>query len=80
MEIKVFGTGCTRCNELEQMVKELVNTRTCGSKVLHVTDLKEMMSLGVFSTPAVMVNGVLKCSGRVPTQAEVANWLDEVSS
>ncbi len=78
MEIKVFGTGCTRCNELTKMVEDIVAARGCNSTVSKVTDLKEMMAAGVFSTPAVMVDGTLKCSGRVPTQTEVAGWLDGV--
>ncbi len=78
MDIKVFGTGCTRCNDLTKMVEDIVQARGCKSTVSKVTDLKEMMAAGVFSTPAVMIDGTLKCSGRVPTQNEVAEWLDGI--
>ncbi len=78
MDIKVFGTGCARCNDLTKMIEDIVAARGCKSSVNKVTDLKEMMAAGVFSTPAVMVDGVLKCTGRVPTQTEVAQWLDGV--
>ncbi len=76
MDIKVFGTGCARCDDLTKMVEGIVAARGCKSSVSKVTDLKEMMAAGVFSTPAVMVDGVLKCTGRVPTETEVAGWLD----
>ncbi len=78
MEIKVFGTGCARCDDLVKMVQDVVAARGCNSTVSKITDLKEIMAAGVFSTPGVMVDGVLKCSGRVPTQTEVAEWLDGV--
>ncbi len=79
MEVKVFGPGCSRCEELAKTVEGIVAARGCKSVVTKVSDLKEMMAAGVFSTPALMVNDVLKCTGRVPTQTEIAGWLDEAS-
>ena len=45
-------------------------------EVEKVSDLKEMMSLGIISTPAIAIDGVIKCTGRIPTREEVAAWID----
>ncbi len=77
MEIKVFGPGCARCNEAENLVKEVMAERGANATVTKVSDFKEMMLLGIMSTPAVTVNGTIKCLGKVPTKAEVNAWFDE---
>ncbi len=76
MEIKVFGPGCTRCNEVEALVREVVEARGCKSVITKVSDLKEMMAAGVLSTPAVMVDGKIKSIGKVPTKTEIASWFE----
>ncbi len=74
MEVKVFGPGCARCEDAANIVKTAL--ADCGGgEVTKVSDLKDMMAAGVMATPAVMINGEIKCSGRVPTKDEVAAWL-----
>jgi len=76
MEVKVFGPGCAKCTETENLVKEVAAAKGGNITVQKVTDLKEMMAAGVMSTPAVAVDGVLKSTGRVPSREEIAGWLD----
>ena len=76
MEIKVFGPGCARCAETEAIVKEAAAARGGDITVQKIADFKEMMQAGVMSTPAVSVDGVVKCAGRVPAKEEVAGWLE----
>lgn len=76
MIIKVLGPGCAKCKEAESLVKAVVAEKNSAATVEKVTDLQEMMLLGVMSTPAVVVDGVVKCTGRIPTKAEVAAWID----
>ncbi len=76
MEIKVFGPGCARCSEVEQLVREVVEARGCNTTVTKVTDLKEMMAAGILSTPAVTLNGEIKSLGKVPSKTEIASWFD----
>lgn len=45
--------------------------------VEKISDLKEMMILGVMVTPAVVIDGLVKCSGRIPSKEEVAGWIDQ---
>ena len=62
MEIKVLGPGCARCRETEQLVSSAV--QEAG-----------MMSLGVMATPAVVIDGRVMCTGRVPSKDEILHWI-----
>lgn len=57
MEIKVLGPGCARCRETEQLVSSAVQEAGITASVEKVTDFREMMSLGVMATPAVVIDG-----------------------
>lgn len=76
MEIKVFGPGCARCAEAEQVVRSVVEAKGVVATVVKVTDFKEMMQAGVMSTPAVSIDGVVKCTGKVPTREDISAWID----
>lgn len=77
MLIKVFGPGCAKCEEAKKLVEKVVQEQGISASIEKVSDLKEMMRHGVMSTPAVAVDGVVKCTGRVPSAAELLNWLTE---
>ena len=79
MEIKVFGPGCAKCTETENLVKEVAAAKGGNITVHKVSDLKEMMVAGIMSTPAVVINGVVKSTGKVPTREDIAAWIDGVS-
>ena len=76
MEIKVCGPGCASCEKTQKVVEAAIAAKGVGAAVAKVKDFQEIAKLGVFSTPAVVVNGVVKCVGRVPKQSEVEEWLD----
>ena len=80
MEIKVFGPGCARCVEAENVVRQAAEQAGGEISVIKVSDFREIMAARIISTPAVMVNGQIKCTGRVPTKDEVANWIAEASA
>jgi len=75
MQIKVLGPGCKKCHQTETVVKEAVAEANAGAVVEYVTDIAEIAKFGVFSTPAVVIDGVVKSVGKVPTKAEVRSWL-----
>jgi small redox-active disulfide protein 2 len=75
MNIKVLGPGCKKCHQTEAVVKEAVAEANVAAVVDYVTDIVEIAKHGVFSTPAVVVDGVVKSVGKVPTKAEVLGWL-----
>ena len=75
MEIKVCGPGCANCNKAENIVREAVADAGVDAQILKITDFAEMAKIGVLSTPAIVINGQIKCVGKVPTKNEVAGWL-----
>ncbi len=75
MEIKVCGPGCANCSRAEKIVKEAVADTGIAAEVVKITDFAEMAKMGVLSTPAIIINGTIKCVGRVPTKNEVIEWL-----
>ncbi|HJD97980.1 thioredoxin family protein [Mailhella massiliensis] len=75
MIIRVFGRNCVRCTQTEEIMRQAVADCACSATVENIFDFREMMLAGVLSTPAVSVDGVLRCSGRVPTPEEAREWL-----
>lgn len=80
MEIKVLGSGCANCNKLEKIVEEAAKELGIMDGIQKVSDLQEMISYGVMSTPALVVDGKVKFSGRVPGKDEVKKYLQGESS
>ena len=75
MEIKVCGPGCANCTKAETVVKEAVAESGVAVEVEKVTDFAEMAKLGVLSTPAIVIDGKIKCVGKVPSKSEVMEWI-----
>lgn len=75
MEIKICGPGCANCTKAENIVKEAVREAGTDAKILKITDFAEMAKLGVLSTPAVVIDGKIKCVGKVPAKNEVLEWI-----
>lgn len=74
MEVKVCGPGCAKCHEVERVISEVLAEAGKEVHVEKVSDFNEIAKLGVFSTPAVVVDGQIKCVGKVPTKKEVLAW------
>lgn len=75
MKIKILGVGCAKCKEAEKLAREAVVEAGIEADVEHVTDFKEIAGYGVFSTPAVVVDGKVMCVGKIPKKAEILTWL-----
>ncbi len=75
MKIKVLGPGCKKCHETEKLIKEAVKEEGCDATVEYINDIAEMAKLGIFTTPAVIVDGQVKSVGKVPAKAEIKKWL-----
>lgn len=80
MQISVFGPGCAKCEEARKLVEKVVQENNISASVEKVSDFKEMMSLGIMSTPAVTIDGVVKCTGRVPAASELLAWISGAAS
>ncbi len=77
MIIKVLGPGCPKCAEAERIVMEAVKESGVVADVEKVSDVQEIMTYGVFSTPAVVVDGKVKAMGKVPAKKDVIGWIKE---
>jgi small redox-active disulfide protein 2 len=75
MEIKVLGPGCSKCQQTEKIVKEAVAESGIEAQVEKITDIMKIMNYGVMGTPAVVVDGQVKSTGKVPKKEEVIKWI-----
>lgn len=75
VEIKVLGTGCARCNELEKMCFNIAAENNIDADIKKVSDLKEIMSYGIMQTPGLVINGIVKISGKLPTASTLLSWM-----
>ncbi len=80
MDVKVLGTGCAKCTKLLDEVKKAVAAAGVAADVSKVERLDEIMAFGVMMTPALVIDGVVKVSGRVPSPAELAGWLQAAAA
>ena len=73
--ITVYGPGCAKCKQTEELVRRVVSEVGVDTEIVKVSDIKEMITAGIMSTPAVAVDGVVKVAGRVPKAEEVKQWI-----
>jgi len=71
MKMEVLGMGCTNCNKLYQNVLEAVKLSGKEAEVVKVDDIQKIMGYGVMSTPALVIDGVVKVKGKVPKVEEI---------
>lgn len=75
MKIQVLGTGCPKCEEACTVVAAAIAQSGKAMEVEKVSDLQTIARMGVFVTPAVVVDGQIKAVGRVPAIKDVLAWL-----
>ena len=75
MKLQVLGTGCAKCTTLLQNTKSAVAQLGLQAEVLKVTEVNEIVRLGVMLTPALAAEGEVLVSGRVPEVAEICELL-----
>ncbi len=75
LNIKVLGSGCANCINLEKLCREVVAENNVDAEIEKVTDYKEIMSYGIMSTPGLVVSGKVIHSGKLPTKSTLTNWL-----
>ncbi len=80
MLIQILGTGCAKCTKLAELVDQAAK-QVGGDYVLEkVTDIGQIIAMGVMVTPAMMIDGKLRCSGSVPTLPQLVALLEEAKS
>lgn len=79
LTITVLGPGCPNCNKVEEIIKTAVSTMGIETQIEKITDTNEIVEYGVLSTPGLVINGKVVCSGRIPSQVEVTTWLADAA-
>lgn len=75
LTVKILGSGCANCKKLEAVAREAVAGADLQAEFVKVTDMKDIMAFDLLATPGLVINEKLVSSGRIPTQAEVRQWL-----
>lgn len=78
MVIKVIGTGCDKCDKLYENVQAAVEELNLDAEIIKVEDLMEIVTLGVMTSPSLMLDGKLVISGRVAKKAEIIKLLQKI--
>jgi small redox-active disulfide protein 2 len=77
LEVKVLGPGCPNCDKLEQMLFTVMTAEGIAGDVEHVKDLNKIAAYGMVATPALVINGEVRSSGRLPRESQLRQWLWE---
>jgi small redox-active disulfide protein 2 len=75
LKIQILGSGCTRCNTLEQKVRSLNEEHALNHEIEKVTDIREIVKYGILSTPGLVVDGVVLCAGSIPKDEQLLAWM-----
>lgn len=78
MLIKILGSGCAKCQRLEQLTREVVAELGLQASFEHVREMDRIMAYPIMTTPALVVDEAVKASGRIPSKEEIAGWLRAV--
>lgn len=75
MKIEVLGSGCSKCKQLEANVRKALEEAGKKAEVVKVTEIEKIIGYGVMSPPALVIDGKVKCYGRLPDVKEIKKWL-----
>lgn len=75
MKVQILGSGCAKCQLLEQHAREAIAELGLAAEVEKITDIDAIMEMGVMMTPALAIDGRVQSAGRVLTKDQVAGYL-----
>lgn len=75
MKIEILGTGCAKCKKLYENAVEAVRASGKEAEITKVEDIRRIMEYGVMSTPAIVVDGVVKASGKLVSPREIQEMM-----
>lgn len=77
LTVKILGSGCAKCKKLESIARDAAQTLNIQAEFEKITDMGKMMTYDILSTPALVINDKVVCSGKVPTVGDVQGWISE---
>ncbi|MBP6613306.1 thioredoxin family protein [Aquabacterium sp.] len=75
LTVKILGSGCANCKKLEAVAREAAALAQVEAEFVKVTDMNDILSFNVMSTPALVINDKVVSSGRIPSLADIQKWL-----
>jgi len=75
MKIEILGMGCPKCKMLYENAKKAVNETGVQAEVLKVEDMDKITNYGVMMTPALVIDGKVKTTGKIPGAEDIKKWL-----
>jgi small redox-active disulfide protein 2 len=75
MDIKILGTGCPKCKQLEKLTREVVQQKGIDATITKVEDIMDIMNYGVMATPALVFDNKVVLKGRLPSASEIEKLL-----
>jgi len=76
MTIKILGSGCANCKKLEAVTRAAAEAAGIQAEFIKVTNQNDILNYDILSTPALVINEKVVCAGKIPTQADVIQWLN----
>ena len=77
MDIKVLGTGCSKCKTLEETTRKVIEDLSLNANIEKVEDIQKIMEYGIMRTPGLVINGKIVVSGYIPKVSELKEILIE---
>lgn len=77
MDIRILGTGCAKCVNLENKVRQIVNSNGIDANIQKVTELQEIMKYGIMMTPGLVINNKVMSAGTIPKDEQILKWIME---
>ena len=80
LTIKILGTGCPNCKKVESITRQAAQNLGVEAEFVKVTNYTQIMTYDILSTPGLVINDKVVCSGRVPSPAEVTTWIVDAAA
>ena len=80
MDIKVLGVGCAKCKKLYEEAQKAVAQSGVEASLTKVEKIDEIQGYAVLMTPALVINGEVKCAGRIPPIHEMVSWITSAAA
>lgn len=75
MKIEILGMGCPKCNKTAENAEQAVKELGISAEVVKIEKIDEIMKYGVMMTPALAIDGEVKCAGKIATVDEIKKWI-----
>jgi len=77
MKIEILGSGCPNCKKFEENVRAGIQESNLNAEIIKVTDIAKFVDYDVMQAPALIIDGQVKCSGKIPNVGEIKKWLEK---